>query len=314
MTTHPRLELVCPAGTPAALRTAINAGADIVYCGYRDETNARNFPGLNFSRTEMEEAIAYSHERETKVFVAINTFPRAGQEHLWHRAIDDSAAMHADALILADLGLLTYAAKRYPHLRRHLSVRAAAANAAAINFYTREFGIRRVALPRILSVEEITAINHEIYCETEAFIHGSPCVVVEDRCSQTSCVTGASSNLGGVCPPGSHVSYRRDDDKMVSPLSDFTIHRVGKTAPAPYPTVCKGSFGTVNFQDYTFKSSVGLDASILIPQLTEAGVTALRIEECQRDRSHMSTVVKTLRRTIDNYAAGLRLARAPWPI
>ena len=42
------LELVCPAGTPAALHAAIEAGADTVYCGFRDCTNARNYPGLNF--------------------------------------------------------------------------------------------------------------------------------------------------------------------------------------------------------------------------------------------------------------------------
>ena len=51
------LELVCPAGTPAAFDVAVNAGADTVYCGFNDETNARNFPGLNFSRTELSAAI-----------------------------------------------------------------------------------------------------------------------------------------------------------------------------------------------------------------------------------------------------------------
>ena len=55
------LELVCPAGTPAALRAAIDAGADTVYCGYRDVTNARNYPGLNFDQKEMTEGIAYAH-------------------------------------------------------------------------------------------------------------------------------------------------------------------------------------------------------------------------------------------------------------
>ena len=56
MTTH-KLELVCPAGTPTALRAATDAGADSVYCGFNDETNARNFPGLNFSPTELGRGI-----------------------------------------------------------------------------------------------------------------------------------------------------------------------------------------------------------------------------------------------------------------
>lgn len=85
------VELVCPAGTPAALKAAVDAGADCVYVGFRDETNARNFPGLNFSRPELAEGIAYAHNHGAKVLVAINTFPRAGQPEIWRQAIDDAA-------------------------------------------------------------------------------------------------------------------------------------------------------------------------------------------------------------------------------
>src|SRR5262245_1619252 len=116
-----RLELVCPAGTPAALRAAADAGADSLSCGFRDGTKARNFPGLNFSREEMAEAVRYAHARSVRVFVAINTFPRAGALDIWHRAVDDAACLGADAVILADVGLLAYAAERHPGLRRHLS-------------------------------------------------------------------------------------------------------------------------------------------------------------------------------------------------
>jgi len=305
MTGRSRLELVCPAGTPAGLRTAITAGADTIYCGFRDETNARNFPGLNFSRAEMEESIAYAHERETKVFVAVNTFPRAGEEQLWHHAIDDSAAFGADALILADLGLLDYAASRHPQLRRHLSVQAAAANADAIDFYTSNFGVRRVVLPRILTVAEIAAINREIDCETEAFIFGSLCVMAEGRCSLSSYVTGISPNLGGVCSPGSHVAYHEDGDELTSILGEFTMHRVGRSVPAPYPTVCKGSFTAGSFKGHVFEDPTSLDASTLIPQLAAAGVTSLKVEGRQRGRAYVSAAVRSLRRMIDDYAAGL---------
>ena len=94
------IELICPAGTPAALRTAVEAGADAVYCGFNDETNARNFPGLNFSRDELGEAIAFAHVRGVKILVAINTFPRASAVDLWRRAVDDAVQAGADALIL----------------------------------------------------------------------------------------------------------------------------------------------------------------------------------------------------------------------
>ena len=92
-------ELICPAGTPAALRAAVDAGADAVYCGFRDETNARNFPGLNFSREELGEAVKYAHARGRMVFVAINTYPTAGNLAPWHKAVDDAARLGADAVI-----------------------------------------------------------------------------------------------------------------------------------------------------------------------------------------------------------------------
>jgi collagenase-like PrtC family protease len=104
-----RLELVCPAGTPAALRTAVDAGADTVYLDFRDETNARNFPGLNFNRRELAEGLDYAHARGAKVYVAINTFPRVGEPGPWRAAVDDAARLGADAAILDDIGLLDYA-------------------------------------------------------------------------------------------------------------------------------------------------------------------------------------------------------------
>ena len=76
---YQRPELVCPAGTPAALRAAVDAGADAVYCGLQNETNARNFPGLNFTVAEVEQSLAYAHARNAKLLLAVNTFPPAGK-------------------------------------------------------------------------------------------------------------------------------------------------------------------------------------------------------------------------------------------
>ena len=234
------MELICPAGTPAALRTAVDAGADAIYCGFADATNARNFPGLNFSRREMSEGIAYAHRSDAKVLVAINTFPAAGAQTLWHRAVDDAVAAGADALIVADVGLIGYAAHTHPAQRLHLSVQAAASNPDAIEFYVRNFGIRRVVLPRVLTVAEIAAIARAVDCETEVFIFGGLCVMAEGRCSLSSHVTGQSPNMHGVCSPASHVVYREEGGTLVSRLGNFTINRFAKGEPAAYPTLCKG--------------------------------------------------------------------------
>lgn len=298
------LELVCPAGTPAALRAAVEAGADCVYCGFRDETNARNFPGLNFSPEELAESIDYAHARGSRVLVAINTFPRAGAEALWHRAVDTAASLRADAVILADLGLLAYTAERHPQLRRHLSVQAAAANADAIGFYVEAFDVRRVVLPRVLTVQEIAAINAEVACETEVFVFGGLCVMAEGRCALSSYATGQSPNMHGVCSPASHVRYHEEGGELVSRLGDFTIDRVPAGDPAPYPTLCKGCFSAGGRRGHVFEDPVSLDAATLIPQLAGAGVTALKIEGRQRSRSYTRAVVASFRRAVDAQAAG----------
>ena len=115
-----RPELVCPAGTPASLRTAVDAGADAVYCGLQNATNARNFPGLNFTAAEIARSVGYAHARNAKVLLAVNTFPPAGRFGLWREAIDTAARAGVDAVIVCDMGVADYAARAYPGLRLHL--------------------------------------------------------------------------------------------------------------------------------------------------------------------------------------------------
>lgn len=304
------MELVCPAGTPAALRTAVDAGAHAIYCGFADETNARNFPGLNFSRTELAEGIAYAHRRGAKVLVAINTFPRAGAVQLWHDAVDDAVAAGADALILADIGLLAHARARHPQQRLHVSVQAAAANVDAISYYVAQFDVKRVVLPRVLSVAEIAAICREITCETEVFVYGGLCVMAEGRCSLSSYVTGQSPNMQGVCSPASHVGYRREGDTLVSRLGGFTINRFAAHEAAGYPTLCKGRFATGLGAGYIFEDPVSLDAASLLPALRDAGVCAFKIEGRQRGRAYTQSVVRAFRQALAAMAEGRDITSA----
>lgn len=299
-----RLELVCPAGTPTSLRAAVDAGADVVYAGFRDATNARNFPGLNFSRSEMQAGIGYAHARNAQVYVAINTLPEAGNSAPWHRAVDDAAAIGADALILADIGVLAYAAERQPHLRRHLSVQASASTPEAVLFYYEAFGVKRVVLPRVLTIPEIAALNACVPVETEVFAFGGMCVMAEGRCSLSSYVTGRSPNMHGVCSPPSHVRYEQQDGNLVSRLGRYTINRFAPDEPAGYPTLCKGRFAANGRASYLFEEPVSLDAMTMLPELMEAGVSAIKIEGRQRGRDYVARVVAAFRQAVDAAAEG----------
>jgi putative protease len=299
------LELVCPAGTPSALREAVEAGAHSVYCGFRDETNARNFPGLNFSPEELREAVDFAHERGARVLVAINTFAQVGCTDLWKRAVDEAVAAGADALILADPGVLAYAAETHPGMRLHLSVQASASSPEAIRLHVEEFGIRRVVLPRVLTLPEIAALNREINCETEVFVYGGLCVMAEGRCMLSSYATGKSPNMNGVCSPPSHVSYRQEaDGALVSRLGEFTINRFAPGEKAGYPTLCKGRFEVAGRALYVFEEPTSLNAVSLLRELMAAGVTALKIEGRQRSRAYVRQVVSEFRRAVEALLRG----------
>ncbi len=299
------LELVCPAGTPAALKAAVASGADAVYLGFRDATNARNFPGLNFSRAELEQGIFHAHAQGCKIFLAINTFPTAGDPEPWHKAVDDGAALGVDAVILADIGLLDYAARNHPDLRRHLSVQASASNPESIRFYQEAFDVKRVVLPRVLSVAEIAALNDEINVETEVFVFGGLCVMAEGRCALSSYVTGESPNTNGVCSPACAVRYEEDDGgTMASKLGDFTINAFAPGEAAGYPTLCKGRFVAKGEASYLFEDPVSLNAASILPELAAAGVTGLKIEGRQRGKAYIAEVVSSFRQAVDSMDDG----------
>jgi putative protease len=304
MSERGRMELVCPAGTPATLRAAVQAGADAIYCGFRDETNARNFPGLNFSTQEMAEGIRFAHGHGSKVLVAINTFARAENTEPWRKAADIAVASGADAVIAADIAVLDHMSSNHPGTRLHLSVQAAAATPEAIGFYADAFGVRRVVLPRVLSVQEIAALNRAIAVETEAFVFGGLCVMVEGRCHLSSYATGKSPNLNGVCSPPEAVNYLEDANGTTAQLSGFTIDRYEAGQPTGYPTLCKGRFKASGKTGYLFEDPVSLNAGSMIVAFRDAGVKALKIEGRQRGKGYVSEVVRAFRKAVDAVEKG----------
>jgi putative protease len=228
----------------------VDSGADAVYCGFKNATNARNFPGLNFSNEELRRAIDYAHQYGTKVLLAANTFPPAGKFDLWQKSIDDAVSMGIDAIIVADIGVADYAHSRHPGLRLHLSVQAGAPSVEAIKYYCESFDVKRVVLPRILTIPEIKALKNEIPCEIECFIFGNHGLMAEGRCSLTNYATGLSTNMDGVCSPASHVDYEEDHDRnLTAKLNGFTIDCFSCAQSPGYPTICKGRYLAAHKED-----------------------------------------------------------------
>lgn len=293
------VELLCPAGTPAALRAAVDHGADAVYLGFRDQTNARDFPGLNFTPKQAGEAVEYAHRRGVAVLVAVNTFAQAGWVEQWRRAIDQAADVGADAVILADTGLLAYAAERHPGLARHLSVQASITTPEAVNFFRDHYGIERAVLPRVLSMAQVEGLARETDVGLEVFGFGSLCVMAEGRCALSSYVTGESPNQAGVCSPSWAVQWIDDDRTREARLAGVLIDRFEEGERAGYPTLCKGRFRVGDDVYHAFESPTSLETVSLLPRLKAAGIQAVKIEGRQRSAQYVAQVTSMWRRALD---------------
>lgn len=302
--TLPRPELVCPAGSLPALKAAVDHGADCVYLGFKDATNARNFNGLNFDEASLREGIRYAHGRGRQVLVALNTYPQADNWEQWTAAVDRAARLGVDALILADPGLMAYARRTWPDLRLHLSVQGSATSPEAINLYHDLFGIRRAVLPRVLSLAQVAAVIARTPVEIEVFGFGGLCVMVEGRCALSAYATGESPNCQGACSPGKHVRWEQTPRGMETRLNGILIDRFADDERAGYPTLCKGRFEVGGETYYAIEEPTSLNTLELLPDLLKAGVRAIKIEGRQRSPAYVAQVTQVWRAAIDRAVAG----------
>jgi len=297
------MELLCPAGSLPALKTAVDNGADAVYIGFKDDTNARHFAGLNFTDSKLEKAVDYVHQHGRKLHIAINTFAHPGSDARWQQAVDKGAALGADALIIADLAVLDYASRRYPDLELHVSVQASATNAAAIRFYQQHFNVGRVVLPRVLSMHQVRQLARETDVGLEVFAFGSLCIMAEGRCYLSSYMTGESPNTVGACSPAKFVRWEETPSGLESRLNEVLIDRYGPGENAGYPTLCKGRFEVDGQTYHALEEPTSLNTLGLLPELFQTGIQSVKIEGRQRSPAYVEQVTRVWRAAIDAYQA-----------
>ena len=296
-------QLVCPAGSLAALKAAVDNGADDVYLGFRNDTNARNFAGLNFDDKSLAEGIRYAHQRGRKVLAAINTYAQAGRFADWTRSVDTAAKLGIDAVIIADPGVLDYAAQTYPDMRRHLSVQASATSYEAVNFCREKFGIQRAVLPRVLTLAQVENVIRNTEVDIEVFGFGSLCVMNEGRCWLSSYATGESPNTVGACSPAKYVQWEKKPNEMDVRLNGILIDRYANDENAGYPTICKGRFEVEGETYYAMEEPASLNVLEMLPEIVRIGVAAIKVEGRQRSPAYVAQVTKVWREAMDHCMA-----------
>ena len=192
--------MLAPAGNLRGLKTAVDYGADAVYCGGK-AFGMRSAP-KNLSLEDFEEGARYAHERGARVYVTFNVLPRNNEVEAMREYLGKLKDTGVDALIVSDIGVMLMAKQVAPNLELHVSTQAGVTNYQAANaFY--ELGARRVVLAREMDLQAVRDIRARIPddLDIECFVHGAMCMAFSGRCLFSNYLTGRDGNHGECAQP-----------------------------------------------------------------------------------------------------------------
>lgn len=252
-------ELLSPAGSFECLIAAIEAGADAVYIGGK-KFGARAF-AKNFDIEEIERAVRYAHLHGVRIYVTLNTlvFDREIPEALEYAR--ELYRVGVDALIVADVGLITLIKRHLPDLELHGSTQMSIHNSLGAD-EAFALGLERVVLARELSGENIADVTAKCKSEIEVFLHGALCVCHSGQCLFSSLVGGRSGNRGECAQP-CRLPYGKDNQYPLS-LTDLCLANH-------------------------------------IRELCDSGVASLKIEGRMKSPDYVYRVTSIYRRLLDEY-------------
>ncbi len=280
-----KVELLAPAGDFERLEMAVHYGADAVYLA-GTEFGMRAAAG-NFAPDALGEAIRYCHKRGVQVHVTCNTLPTQQELERLPDFLALTDELGADALIIADLGVLSLANRYAPHVKKHVSTQLGVVNSETARVL-HDMGACRAVLAREVSLEDIARIRAAIPAdmELEAFVHGAMCVSFSGRCLLSNYMTGRDANRGACAQP-----------------CRWKYHLVEEKRPGEYFEISEdGGTHILNSRDMCMMEHLS--------ELLDAGVSSLKIEGRMKSAYYAAVVTNAYRHALDELAAG----KTPSPI
>lgn len=272
-------ELLAPAGDKDCFDNALTFGADAIYLAGK-QFGMRSAPA-NFDTETLRQAVSQAHEKNVKVYVTCNTLPRNKEIDRMPAFLEETADCGIDAFIIADLGVMSLAAKYAPRVERHVSTQA-----GVVNYQTAQMlydmGASRVVLARELSLDDIAGIRARTdpRLELEVFVHGSMCVSFSGRCLISSYLTGRDANRGDCTQPCRWKYYLYEE------------HREGQYFP-----VREEEGGTYLYNSRDLCMIEHLD------DVLKAGVKSLKIEGRAKSSYYVAVTTNAYRHALDDYYA-----------
>ena len=265
-----KAELLAPAGSYEGLQAVVKAGADAVYIG-GSMFGARAFAN-NPQQDEMLEAIDYAHIHGKQIYLTVNTLLK--NKELYGQLYDYLAPYYQqgiDAVIVQDLGVLSFLKKEFPNLSIHASTQMAVTGARGAELL-KEAGVSRIVTARELSLKEIYEIYQKTGMEIESFVHGALCYCYSGMCLFSSMLGGRSGNRGRCAQP-CRLPYTAYKDKQQISRED---------------------------QSYLLSPKDMCTIDIL-PEILQAGVYSLKIEGRMKRPEYAAGVTSIYRKYLDLY-------------
>jgi len=260
-----KIELLAPGGDVDAIKAAIIAGANAIYCGL-DIFNARN-RAANLSFDDLVGVIKLAHEYECEVFLTLNIVILEHEIPALTKLLNQLVNTGIDGIIVQDLGLFNLVKKFFPSLHIHASTQLTTHNEGQILFLAK-IGATRANLSRELNLAEIknlTSLAHDNDVLTEVFVHGALCIAFSGQCYSSSVSVGNSGNRG----------------------------RCSQACRDEYEITNAGNKFPLNLKD----NSAWFD----LPELVDAGVDSLKVEGRIKGAQYVHTVVDSWRKQINQF-------------
>lgn len=271
------IELLSPAGDILRLKLALKFGADAIYVG-GEKFGMRTNPA-NFNADQLKEAVDLVHANGKKLYLTCNTLPRNDEIAQLPEYIKYVDSIGVDALIVADMGVLSIVKKYAPDMEIHMSTQVGIVNYEAANALY-DMGAKRIVTARELSLDEIKTIRDKTNpdLEIEVFVHGAMCMSFSGRCILSDYMVGRDANRGDCAQP-----------------CRWKYHLVEETRPGQYFPINQDDKGTFIF------NSRDLCMIEHIPELDAAGIDSFKIEGRAKSEYYTAIVTYAYRNAIDEY-------------
>ena len=203
------MELLVPAGDINSFYAGLNAGADAIYLSGK-MFGARSY-AKNFTDEELKIVLKLGKIYGVKIYVTMNTLVKENEVEDFLKEVEFLYNLGVDAILMQDFGMISLCLEKYPNLVIHASTQVNSSSYETIKLLY-EMGVKRIVLPREMSIEEIKKID--IPVELEVFIHGALCVSYSGNCLFSS-MLGSRSGNRGECVGSCRLPYKLYKDKTL---------------------------------------------------------------------------------------------------